>query len=138
MNKLLFVFLILALTACKDSSEQVYKYSVLNIFNDNTSKVWLIDSHLEEHKELSPKNINFKIALIFHEDGSYQEAPVNQLGNGNVYNGKYEYDGDSEVLNFIEGKKVNPFKVVSISKYEIILWQRSTDTKLTLIPLPRL
>ncbi len=131
--------LLLVFSSC--DREPGLEVSMAYLLHDNSSKVWMVQSEIIGEEELAPKNNNFKTVLIFYNDFSYAEQPLNSIGNRPPVYGTYEVEYQNEALSFVLSRNKNTFKVVMKSKSMVVLESRDdTGQKIviTLVPLPKI
>lgn len=137
-NFAFFGIVFILLQSCKE--EPALKVSLAYLLHDDSSKVWMVKSELINDEEFAPENINFRTVIVFYDDDSYSEQPLNSMGNRPPTYGKYEIEYQNEAITFVLSRKKNTFKVDFYSKSMIVL--KAKDEKetieLILVPLPKI
>lgn len=138
-NAAITVFLVsLILSGCT-SSISMKAVSLDSFFNDNSSKVWLVDNISIAGNEVSPINDGFKDVFIFYKSGRIAVQPLNTLGNKPVLSGYFFIDSDLKTMK-LEFKKTSwKFKIEELSLKKVVLSpEKSSDFEygIVLIPLP--
>ncbi len=110
-----------------------------SFFNDNSSKVWLVDNLSIDGNQHSPIRDGFKDVFIFYKSGKIAIQPLNTLGNKPILSGYFFIDSDAKTMK-LEFKNTNwKFNIDEISLKKVILSPiESSDFKygIVLIPLP--
>lgn len=128
----------LFLSGCS-SSISMKAVNLDSFFNDNSSKVWLVDNISIAGNEVSPINDGYKDVFIFYKSGRIAVQPLNTLGNKPILSGYFFIDSDLKTLKLEFKKTVWKFKIDDISVKKVVLSpQESSDFKygIDLIPLP--
>lgn len=128
----------LVLSACT-SSISMKAVNLDSFFNDNSSKVWLVDNISIGGNEVSPINDGYKDVFIFYKSGKIAVQPLNSLGNTPKLSGYFFIDSDLKTMKLEFKKTVWKFKIDEISLKKVVLSpEKSSDFEygIVLIPLP--
>ena len=128
----------LVLSACT-SSISMKAVSLDSFFNDNSSKVWLVDNISIAGNEVSPINDGYKDVFIFYKSGRIAVQPLNTVGNTPILSGYFFIDSDLKTMKLEFKKTVWKFKIDELSLKKVVLSpEKSSDFKyaIVLIPLP--
>ena len=129
---------VLILSACS-SGISMKAVNLDSFFNDNSSKVWLVDNLSLNGDEISPIRDGFKDVFIFYKSGRIAVQPLNTLGNKPVLSGYFFIDSDLKTMKLVFKKTTWKFKIDELSIKKVILSpQKSSDFEygIVLIPLP--
>lgn len=135
--------LIIALSLLLASCEATYDFQNVNysyLFNDNSSKVWLIDRVVQDNITISQFNTVDKDVIIFHRNGKYQFCPLKSMGSENMSTGEYDvYSQKLQLLLEVDTLDLT-YDLVHLSEDSILMNRVAkegvTEQKLKLIPLP--
>lgn len=139
MARISFIALLLVLMGCGSASSP-FKIQMSSLLHDDSSKAWMVKSEKINDEEFSPDNQNFKTVIVFYNDFTYSEQPLNTMGNRPPQYGKFEVGSQNSTITFTLDRKEHVFQVGSYSKHEIELISMSEKLKtvLLLVPLPKL
>ena len=132
--------LILVLLSC----HRVVQTKAVNlsyVFDDNSSKVWLMNKLMIGDKNYSPMRNSYKDIVIFYKNGACVVQPLNTLGDSPGAKGVFEVDGTNMTLKINFSKSNWKFNITTLEEENIVLSpDKDSDIKYTvhLIPLPEL
>lgn len=132
--RLKIVFLILLLSACKDTSiEPIDRYILVH---DNSSKVWLVDKQLDGDKDYTPLQIEYKEIIVFHESRNAYFHTLKTLGTKPGVKKSYWLDERKKEFGFDGDKKDLIFEIVTLSRKRIVLKPKKNSYKYTIVLIP--
>lgn len=114
-----------------------FRYDYL--FNDGNSKVWLIDEHYIDGKNIIPANTRDRQVMIFHSTGTVKIGKVKNISTPSMQIGHYYVNSDKKILEIKLDRKNWILEMTAISEDSISLKASSrSDIKedLKLIPFP--
>lgn len=138
MKKWLFVGL-LAVGCNSDHGMKTVSYD--GLFNDENSKVWLVDQSILGGANVGAFETSDKDVLIFHKTGEVQYTPLKKISAGNIPTGKYTLDSENRVLSLYFKDEIWTYDLAYIEEDSILLVpSENADTRysLKIIPLPLL
>jgi len=115
--------------------------SIDSFFDDNSSKVWLVNKVNKLDANLTLQQVGYKDVMIFYKSGKVMIQSLNTLGEKPGKTGYFFIDSEKNTMR-IEFGLMNEnwdFKLDEISLEKVILTpQASSDFnyQLTIIPLP--
>lgn len=115
--------------------------SIDSFFDDNSSKVWLVNKVNKLDANLALQQVGYKDVIIFYKSGKVMIQSLNTLGEKPGKTGYFFIDSEKKTMR-IEFGLMNEnwdFKLDEISLEKVILTpQASSDFnhQLTIIPLP--
>ncbi len=131
---IVFLFLILLVSACGDTSIEPIDHYIL--VHDNSSKVWLIDKQLDGEKDYTPLQIEYKEIIVFHESRNAYFHTLKTLGTkSGVQMSYWMYETKNE-FGFTGTKKDLVFEIVSLSRKRIVLKPKKNSYKYTIVLIP--
>lgn len=135
-----YSILFLCLTACSAGISKK-PVSLDSFFDDNSSKVWLIEKVELNNQNFASQKVGLKDVMIFHKSGKVQIQALNSLGEKPGKVGYYFIDSEAKTMRIEFGllKEYWDFKITELSLEKVILTpQNKSDLnyQLTLIPLP--
>lgn len=134
----LFLLMLLSCESSYDFKNVNYTY----LFDDNSSKVWLIDRVVQNELVISQFNQADKDVIIFHKNSKYQFAPIKSLGKSGISTGEFSVNSQKLELTLWVDSISLEYDLVHLSEDSILMNRREKDSlpaqKLKLIPLPLL
>lgn len=132
-------FLVFSLVSCEATYDfQNVDYSYL--FNDNTSKVWLIDRVVQNDITISQYTYIDKDIIVFHKNGKYQFSPLKSLGKEKISTGKYDVYSERLTLTLEVDTLELKYDLVHLSEDSIVMNRIEQEgipaQNVKLIPLP--
>lgn len=139
MVRISCIALLLVVMGCGSESAP-FKIQMSSLLHDDSSKAWMVKSEKINGEEFSPDNQNFKTVIVFYNDFTYSEQPLNTMGNRPPKYGTFEIGNQNGTVTFVLDRKEHVFQVKSYSKQEVELISASEELKtvLLLVPLPKL
>lgn len=138
-NKIHTIILSILLFSACTSGISMQAVNLDSFFNDNSSKVWLVDNLSIDGNEVSPIRDGYKDVFVFYKSGRIAVQPLNTLGNKPLLSGYYFIDSDVKTMKLVFKKTTWQFKIDEMSIKKVILSpQKSSDFDygIVLIPLP--
>lgn len=135
-------FIVIIVTLFFSGCSSVVSMKAVNLdsfFNDNSSKVWLVDNLSLAGNEISPIRDGFKDVVIFYKSGRIAVQPLNSLGTKPVLSGYFFIDSDLKTMKLEFKKTTWKFNIDELSIKKVVLSpQKSSDFQygIVLIPLP--
>ncbi len=140
MRLLLLFTCFAALSACHRTI-QTQPINLSYLFDDNSSKVWLIDKLMIEDRNYSPLRNAYKDICIFYSNGKCVVQPLNTLGDRPGAKGKFSVDSRKRTIRMKFKNETWNFDLAKTRDDYIVLKPRKdSDMQYTvhLIPLPEL
>lgn len=110
------------------------------LFNDNSSKVWLIENYVLNDMNISPFELAEKELIIFHKNNHVDIVAVNSIGKKQTKKGKYYLDSENRLLQISFKDLEWNLSIRYITEDSMLL--RTTDSnpelELKIIPFPEL
>ncbi len=109
------------------------------LFNDSSSKVWLIDKVITNNKNFAPKENLDKDVVVFYQNGKCMYQPLKTLGNFIGKKGEYTiYSAEKSLTLYFPNERWD-FVIDKLTEDTIILKPtKISDLKyqIVLIPFP--
>lgn len=132
--KLNFIFLLLMLSSCGDTSIEPIDHYIL--VHDNSSKVWLVDKQLDGDKDYTPLQIEYKEIIVFHESHVAYFHTLKTLGTKPGVKKSFWLDAAKNELGFSGEERDLVFEIVSMSRKRIVLKPKNNSYKYTIVLIP--
>ncbi len=140
IRKFIFPLLIIFILGCVERQNPNI-IRLVSLLHDDSSKVWLVESEKINDQEYASKNINFKTVIVFYNDLTFSEQPLNEIGNKPPKYGIIEIKNELNAINFTYSQKTTTYKIEKFTKDEVVLSSTKGEknkTILKLISLPKL
>lgn len=138
--KLLFLSIsILFFSNCSnDVSLKAVRFD--RLFNDNSSKVWLIEDFILDDVNISPFEIAQKEIMIFHKNSHVDIIALNGVGNILAKKGDYFLNSEDRTMQISFSDQEWNMHIEYITEDSILLRTTNLDPNLELkiIPFPEL
>lgn len=133
-SNLVYLFLVLFLTACSDTEIEPIDHYIL--LHDNSSKVWLVDQQLDGDKDYTPLQIVAKEIIVFHQSREAYFHRLKTLGTKPGLKMSFWLDQRKNELGFRGSKKDLIFEIKSLSRTRIVLKPKYSSYKYTIVLIP--
>ena len=130
----------IAFLVCSCSTEiKLEPISLYPLFNDSSSKVWLIDKLITNNKNFSPIDNLDKDVIVFYQNGKCMYQPLRTLGDFIGKKGDYTiYSTEKNVTLYFQNERWD-FVIDKLTEDTIILNPTAISDlkyKIVLIPFP--
>ena len=113
--------------------------NLTSFFNDNSSKIWVIDQKWNGSANVAPSELNQKFALVFYVSGNIILQQISELGTSNCLRGTYSMDSEKKIIELDFGQEHWFFKV-KVYSINSMIWMPLKSSqlkyKLKIIPFP--
>ena len=113
--------------------------NLTSFFNDNSSKIWVIDQKWNGSANVAPSELNQKFALVFYVSGNVILQQISELGTSNCLRGTYSMDSEKKIIELDFGQEHWFFKV-KVYSINSMIWMPLKSSqlkyKLKIIPFP--
>lgn len=129
----------LILLGCESS----YNFKNVNytyLFDDNSSKVWLVDRVIQNNIIISQFYNLDKDVLIFHHNGQYQFSNLKSFGRKKISTGDFNVNSEKLELTLTLDSLELKYNLIHLSEDSILMnrikQKNLPEQQLKLIPLP--
>ena len=141
LNILLLLLLLSSFTSCESSFEKVSLHPY-ELFHDNSSKVWVLDSQFENNIDKTPLNKLQKWVIIFFDDRTFSLTTLEKFAQYTPYQGKFIISENNDTLIYKwNSGQIDKNNLIEISPNKLtysLQKNKNTLLKMNFVPVKKI
>ncbi len=133
MKHLSFLLIVLISFAC---SRDMKKVDDSIFIHDNSSKVWLIDKLLNNGRDYTPFQFEYREVIVFHQSRNAYFYRLNEFGRKKGKLMTFSLDRENNEFLFQSQKGNYKFDIVVLQRKKIILKPKNKTYPYTIVLIP--